>query len=419
MPNLIYIINLTAFAVLTIYFPIYISKKLNLPFWNPITISMFILIPVELFRTYLGPAYLLDNGLLNKYYNYAILTSNIELMCKYFITTKLISFFYKHQGYILKLQQTHFHWEVKRSRMFLLSALTLCLFFFFMYIVASHSIGLAAWIKSPRLGYQFHRTGVGQYYALAVLSISVSYALLLLYIKNKKNIYISFLVYLCIAFLLGSKGVLLAIAIYTFIILWYHNLNHFGRKIVLSLPVCFIPLLINYNSFQIEDILSYFDYYVNSAMYYEAYFTHQINLFHGDIALSHLWGIVPRSIYPDKPYVYGFTLVTEYFFPGAAEATHTPAFGGPIASFADFGMFGVVLLSIFDLGLWIKIFSYFIIFLQKDITSLRRNPLIVYLFILTFAPEFLLYLLFPLSFILFLLVAKTISVFNRISIRNN
>ena len=40
--------------------------------------------------------------------------------------------------------------------------------------------------------------------------------------------------------------------------------------------------------------------------------------------------------------------VNEFFFPGAAEETNFPAFGGPIDYFADFGLLGVIFLTFFN-----------------------------------------------------------------------
>ena len=63
-------------------------------------------------------------------------------------------------------------------------------------------------------------------------------------------------------------------------------------------------------------------------------------------------------------------LVNEHFFPGAAEATHTPAFGGPVPYFADFGLIGVIVYSFFNFQL---IFSNIYIISNKLPTSLRTG----------------------------------------------
>src|SRR5574344_1504815 len=50
--------------------------------------------------------------------------------------------------------------------------------------------------------------------------------------------------------------------------------------------------------------VKYFDYYYNSTMFFEKFDNGEIPLFYGKLSLTNLWSLIPRSIYPDKPYVY-------------------------------------------------------------------------------------------------------------------
>ena len=84
-----------------------------------------------------------------------------------------------------------------------------------------------------------------------------------------------------------------------------------------------------------EKVLSYFDFYINSSIYFKEYYSGKFILFYGQIYFSDFWSLIPRGLFPDKPYVYGITYVNEYFFPGAAAESNTPAFGGPISYYAD------------------------------------------------------------------------------------
>ena len=420
MTHLLYTLNLAAFALLTLGFPLWLSHKLHLPVWNPIVLSMLFTVPIDLFKAYLGPAFLLDDGLYNPYYNYAIWMSNLELLCSFVVAHRLLGWLDAHRtAFLTTVRRWEPAWQVRRTRVFVTAMLFLLLFLFFWVVTASSSLGVAGWIASPRTGYQFHRSGAGQYYALALLCLSTSYALLLLFVRRRSQVVLGLAVYLCFAFLLGSKNILLNFSIYAVIILWYHRIRHIGRKMLVLLPLCFVPMLLNFGSFDLQQIISYFDYYINSAHYYEARFSGEIDLFHGRIALTQAWGMVPRSLVPDKPYVYGMTLVTDHFFPGAAEETHTPAFGGPVRYFADFGVWGVVLHSLFNPELWLRLLCYWLIFRHRSLGSIRRNPLTIYLFLLTFAPSFLFYFLFPASAILFFCVVKLISVSNRIVVSSS
>lgn len=110
--------------------------------------------------------------------------------------------------------------------------------------------------------------------------------------------------------------------------------------------------------------------------------------------------------------VHDFTY--EYFYPGLAEQTHTPAFGGPVAFFADFGIMGVILASIFNIKLFIQLFAYRLIFNKENYYSLVKDPLAIVLLILQFAPSYLDFFIFPWNLFLFLITLLLMSIFSRI-----
>jgi hypothetical protein len=171
------------------------------------------------------------------------------------------------------------------------------------------------------------------------------------------------------------------------------------------------------SSFDIGEIFAYFDYYKNSAMFYETFFNDRIKLFFGQIYLSDFWGVVPRALVPSKPYAYGITLVNEYFWPGAAEATHTPAFGGPVAYFADFGIIGVVFFSLFNPVKFITYFFLGQLLKHYNYGNIKDHPVLLSLFILFVAPVFLMNLLFPANLIFFIIVIFLIMFHNRLVLR--
>ena len=417
MDSFFFVINILCHIVLTIYYPIYISRFFRLPLINPITVVFFVSLPVILFKTFIGPLYILEGGLLNPYFNFAILMANLALVTELLMIGLLLRTFSHHDFFYHVVFKYAPRWKIKRRKMLYVSLLFLLLAFFFFYLLTSHSFGFLNWIKAPRTGYQLHRTGTGQYFALALLFLSTSYAILLLYLKTFRKIMFFTLLYLFFVWFLGSKGFMLNFCIYTFIVLWFKGYKRIKKLLYFGIPIIFIPLLLNFGSFDFEDIASYFDYYVNSSMYYEEYFKGNIDLVYGKIALSQFWGMIPRALYSDKPYVYGFLLVNEHFFPGAAEATNTPAFGGPIAAFADFGVLGVLGASIFNLGLWFQIYCYYVVLKERSYEKIVSNPLILYAFLILFAPSFLVFFVFPLSFFIFLLLITIISLTNRLVIR--
>ena len=379
MMDFLCLINLFFFVFLTIYYPIYISKSLKLKLLNPITILVVVTMPIALFKAFFGPAYLLNEGLFDKYYNFAILMANIQLIITLYVTIILFKIFrsyhYSITNFLYKITPK---WRIKRTKMFLVSFVFLLLFLISFYLLSS-TFGFINWILSPRTGYQYHRVGAGEYYAFALLFLSTSFSILLLFLRKNRSIYLFSIVYIFFAWFLGSKHIMLNFCIYTITVLWFRNVDNLGKIIGYATPIIFIPMLLNFGSFDLSEIATYFDYYVNSAMYYKEYFSNGIDLFYGQIGLTDYWALVPRSLFPDKPYVYGFLLVNEHFFPGAAEATHTPAFGGPVPYFADFGLIGVIVYSFFNFQLWFQVFCYYIIFVDRRLERIISNPLYIYM----------------------------------------
>lgn len=413
MMLLLYIINIIAFIVLSCYTPLFYTRYFKLSFYNPTVLVFLFTMPITLFKTFIGPAFVLEDGIFNKYFHYALLMTNVQLFFTLIVTILLTKTFHKRRFSEKFLQRITPKWKTSSKRMKIASIFFLILFFISFVILASHSFGLVNWIKSPRTGYQFHRSGAGQYFAFALLFLSTSYTLRLIYTKKTANVIYATIVYLFFVWFMGSKNFMLNFCSFTLIILWFRRYKHIKKILIFAIPCIFGLLLMNFGSINIEEITLYFDYYINSANYYEAYFNKEIDLFYGEIAASNFWWMVPRSLYPDKPYVYGLLLVNEHFFPGAAEATHTPAYGGPIGSFADFGVGGVIFDSIFNMHTFFLSFCYYLIFSNSQLDVIRKNPILIYVMLILFAPSFMNFIGFPLSLFVFLMIIFVIAMCNR------
>ena len=259
--------------------------------------------------------------------------------------------------------------------------------------MSNYSFTFIDWLISPRTGYQLHRAGVGSLYAFSLSSLSVAFVISTFRKKNNFGRMISILFYIFIVYFYGSKGLILSYFIYGLSILWFFNYKNLTYFILFGGLSVFTLLIYNLFSTKGEmdfmTIFSYFDYYVNSAMYYKSYFEGGIKLFYGKIFLTDFWSFIPRGLYPEKPYVYGFLHVNEYFFSGAAERTHTPAFGGPLVSFADFGVIGVIVSSLFDFTYLLSLYALNCIFRYTNINNFRYKTSYIFIFILCFAPGFL------------------------------
>jgi hypothetical protein len=352
---------------------------------------------LDFFKVIIGPIVLIKNGLFDKHYQYALWITNIDLFVGFILTIFLINYFFRN-SYINKIaEKIHCNKNIRRQRIIFLGIFFLILSLFFFYKLANTSFTVLQWIKEPRNGYQYHRTGAGHFYALFLLSLSASFTLILLYTKKTLNAVFLFVFYLFLIRLFGSKGQYLSFFLAFLSILWFRKYKSLNTILIIASPFVILFMIIMLNPSEIMDILRYFDYYSNSAMYFEAYSKNQIDLFHGEIFLTSFWNLLPRSYFPNKPYAYGFLLVNEYFFPGAAERTHTPAFGGPMRAFADFGILGVILYAIFNANTILTTFCYYLLFVRYNIIQVKCNVLLLLIFLYTIAPSFLDYFSFPIT----------------------
>ena len=419
--SFIFIINIFVYFFLQIVKLSYISsyfKNRKFSGINPFIILFLFKLPVDLFKVVIGPPFLLENGIENIYYNIAIAITSLSIFVEYLLLrfAFLISNKYTFNSYSLNI-------KTRYSKMIHASIVFYFLFFLSFYMLTSSSFGFFNWLKDPRTGYQLHRVGAGQFWVFSISFLSVSFTIFTLYVKKNINLFIFLLFYLYSAFLLGSKGIVLDFLVFFIIILWVRRFQNLKKVFIIILPLALVLMLINFFSSigfngdgtDYEKVLSYFDYYINSAMYFKEYYSGKISLFYGQIYFSDFWSLIPRGLFPNKPYVYGITLVNEYFFPGAAAETNTPAFGGPISYFADFGILGVILMTFIDPFKFI--YYFFLCQLLKNYDHLKiKNNLYVFIMFLFFtAPFFLFSLSFPLNMLFLLFVSLILLFINKIN----
>jgi oligosaccharide repeat unit polymerase len=401
------------FIIILSVFPVYYQTKFFKLGWiNPFTLLFLIGVPYNLFKQMLGPLFMLEKGHLDPYFNFSLLMQNVSLLvfclilffslkiCRKIISRDLIYKFHSH--------------KFKRVRLYRLGWLFLIVFFISFFLVANHSYGVINWINHPRTGYQLHRSGVGHFYALSISMISVSYVLFT--ISAKRNISVIFIsiAFISLVSLLGTKGFMLSFFTYTIIILWFRKYRHLKVLFIIGFSLVTIVMLLNFGQFDYVSIAKYFDHHLNSVMYYKAYFSDNLDLFYGKIWITDFWSLVPRSIFPEKPYVYGVLHVNEYLFPGAAESTFTPAFGGPIKAFADFGVLGVILIPLLDITYYVYILLTYLLYSNVNLNTILDYSSKIYLFLWLLAPAFLTFLPIPLNLVLFFLIVKTISIGSRV-----
>jgi oligosaccharide repeat unit polymerase len=226
-------------------------------------------------------------------------------------------------------------------------------------LVATIGQGRLKWITDNRDAYQNYRFGVGSFYLLFVWSISLLLALLLFkYRSNIKKLCIYASIILVIAYLSGSKQVVL-VNILLCLFFWDSTISRFTVKayaaLGFSLFSIFLLLQVSQGTAKsLTDTLAYFDYFQNTVKYISI--SNQIGPLHGHGFISSLWGYAPRTIFPHKPYIYGQLLIQDAVFPGVAEiSSFYPAFSDWALYYLDWGWIGILVFGFF-LGLFSAFF---------------------------------------------------------------
>lgn len=361
--EILFVLNL-AVATVLLFWPVWFSRtQLRLPWVNPFTILLVLSLPVSLMKLFGGPLILIENGLFSPGFQYAVLMTNLQTLAQ---TAGLVCF-YRLFGAMRVDRQLPLRRVVLRPRDLRRAArVFLWIYLLCLYLLASAEFGVANWIANPREGYQLYRTGQGHWYALSATALSVSFLLSFLARPLPWAVLRSTVFHLVLSYFLGSKGVMLSFFGAALVFLWFLRWRHLTRLLVLGSPLLFGALIFNLflalsDGFALQSILEYFDYYKNAADYYMGYLSHEIPLFYGEVAWGSLWSYVPRALWPDKPVVYGVLMINEIFYPGQAELTNTPAFGGAVEQFADFGWPGVLLFGFFSVqSVATALMSYFI-----------------------------------------------------------
>jgi hypothetical protein len=385
-----YLIN--PFIVIALYFwPYWFSlNQLQLERLNPFLIFIILGLPFELMKIFGGPLFLIDDGIYDEGYQFSLLVTNVALLSQwlsafiFFRLFKRIRFF-KH----LKSQARLLNVNKLRCYEF-----TLLLAGIFSWVILAISdFGLLNWLQNPREGYQLHRTGLGHWYAISISFIALS--MLISYARDPKPTAIlsKFVFFTFLSYFTGSKGVMLSFFTSTLVFLMIMKWAGLKNLLLALTPLIFSLLIFNLylalgDSLSINTLFEYFDYYKNASMFYNDYLNDRISLFHGEIALSSYYSYLPRAIWIEKPYSYGILLINEIYYPGQAELTNTPAFGGYVEQFADFGFFSVITSNFLSFNAFSCALAGFILAKnQYSNTKKPTTPLLIS-FIIYFLPSF-------------------------------
>lgn len=406
--EILYLLNL-AIALSLIVAPLWWSQRLlGLSVLNPVSILVICALPIDMFRLFVGQM-VLGNGLMAPEYQFAVLMTNIQqsiaLAILYFASrlqvTRKLPYLIPRFGLFQPLDLQRF------SKVFFLLYIAAFL------VLAMRTGGVADWLLDIRGSYIGKREGNGIFYAAAVSFLSVSY--FFAGIASRRTLGFSLLssVFFLAIYILGSKGFVLLFFVFYLIIVHRQERVNVGKVLAITLPIAFLLLLINFfsqrESVDLSSVAEYFDYYPNAAMYYADYFSGRVSLFEGKVILTSLWEYAPRSLFPDKPYVYGILHVVEIYYPGGAESGNTPAFYGGVPQFADFGILGVIMFALLN---WTPL-VYFagLRYTLQDRAFLNHGPMsgrTIIVSLLLFAPAFGTFLPLGLLFMLLMFVIGSI-----------
>ena len=422
MPPL-FCLNIAFFGLNLALAALYLTRRYRLGALNLLTIPIIVYTPLAFLTTFSGPYFFLDGSLFNPYFQYALLVNNVHTLLATLTSLVLVRQFERTPALARWVQKFvrsggEAHPERMRSASWLFLAL-----FAVSFVLLTHSFGLLNWIADPRTGYQLHRSGAGQWYALSLTLLSVSLVLAATYARSTYAILAAAPLYFVLIYLLGSKSFIISFAVFYVIILALRRFRYLAPVAAVILGAGAVSAILTFvqslGGFGIAQISSYSDYYVNAAMYYRDYLNGSLPLFHGQMTLSSLWSLVPRSLYPGKPYVYGLILIDEHYFPGSAAQTSTPAFA-TIDYFADFGWPQVIVSAVFNFSNVSSAFLLAVIlprlrtFDQR--TGIAHSRFLTYTWLYMAAPFFLYYFDFPLNAILFLVIMGLINLTNRLHV---
>jgi hypothetical protein len=238
------------------------------------------------------------------------------------------------------------------------------------------------WLLDARTAYMYYRVGVGPFYAAAqwFLLISAIYLLHGLMVESWIKCACISLFYGALAFFSGSKGNILIVII--IIAAYYdYNVKRISVKTALGLfgvmSAVFFGLL-SVQGFTVGSTSGYlyFGDYVDTT----ARFMSEVDdwgLQYGRVLASSMWRVVPRILFPQKPYEYGELLIHARLFPGAAEAGDTPGVLSWVGPYWDFGIVGVIISTVLYAVLHRAIFEYY---------RTKNRDCIVFMITLQFGP---------------------------------
>lgn len=209
-------------------------------------------------------------------------------------------------------------------------------------------IGISTWILNNRHAYIVGRKGVGVYYMLYELMILLFFVGVLTKKSRRRKKIVGTLLTLVLSYFTGSKGFLLGILIGY---LFYYDLYIKKIRIKKIIPLAFVFIIMINVLLLVQsnlNILEYGgnDFYMNYFRLLDRYSNDHLEYYFGKLTLeNNLWFLIPRSIFPNKPFIYGQTRLVEMFYGrDMVIMGHTPSFTPMGVPFADGGLIAIFII---------------------------------------------------------------------------
>ncbi len=401
---MIYILALVVFIAF-----IYGYKKYRTAF-NPLSVTAVVMYGFFTILSYFSTVTLrVDSINFPIYYlDFTIAVSIVALLSfsiPFIIRPGFISKFLKKN--LDKISKTKNEYETLTIFGFILVSV-LCLGSYFSLVFFTD--GGVLWITNPRAAYLNHRAGYGIYYISFLYSLLILY-LYALYMWRPKVWGLLFITtfFFILGMFSGKKSFAL---IFIVITICYYNFN--VRALGLKFIVIFTPFifaiigLLIYTGSGLEDqnfeiLLEYFNYAEIPAEF--LYRHEEFGYYLGKAFLTSFWVLVPRSLYPEKPFEYGASLVHQIIHPGLAETGHTSGYFMWLSSYLDFGILGVIIAFSFQGWLSRTIFEWYLS---------HRDTLFSFILMMHFSLfEVWFFLPAPFAFLMCLVLALISSLFRK------
>ncbi|MDC1209845.1 oligosaccharide repeat unit polymerase [Pseudomonadota bacterium] len=209
------------------------------------------------------------------------------------------------------------------------------------------------WLTNPREAYLFFRVGVGHFYISFIWTALLFFAAILFFQRpNFWGLVYWLFIFLIIMYFSGKKSVIMSIFVIASV--YYHfYIKNFSFRVLIILAFTIFSFLILLISFQgnlsLIETLMFFDYIDTTSLF--LYRFDEFGLYYGKAFLTSYWSIVPRFLFPEKPFEYGASLIHKVLYPGVAEKGHTSGYLIWSEYYLDLGIVGVILYG-FILGLF-------------------------------------------------------------------